>query len=263
MSAVEDLSKQLEATSICAPPTSVPFSPQSSSRWEKTHLGPIPRYLFRVYTPLSDGFTDDQWCISRDALFEKDFANAYPDVFQTEDPHTTAEDIAGHLWWSKSHRQDNLMSWTSSLLFALQYIFYRHSGCRNRSSMRDIRLCIVDTLYLGDKTFIRDMNLIDAFAPYDHSCELNRLRKMRLGGTLYYGPQGIAPVSLRKSFLTEASWTFNPSSGWHLRPEARNGLCQWLELAKPSKRDMSKALASNVSRPSSGLSLALAQRIVY
>lgn len=53
--------------------------------------------------------------------------------------------------------------------------------------MDDVRLCIIDTHNLGAQNFIRDMDLIAAFAPFDRSEALKRLRALRTGGTHYYG----------------------------------------------------------------------------
>lgn len=236
MSTIANITEQLSATSISSPPPpdSVPFKPQSSLRWKNLHLDPIPRYLFRVYTPRSDGYTDDQWCRSRDAVNNQ--PNAKRDIFQTRDRHTTAEDIAGHLLWNGYKRHDNLMSWTSSLLFALQYMFYRHS--RDPSPMQDIRLCMVDTSYLGTQYFVRDMDLIAAFLPHDRSKALDGLRKMRTGGTHYYGEylsQGA--LRIEGACASEPAQELIDLGLLDLQPEFRwayeNGTKEW---AKPVVR---------------------------
>lgn len=49
-------------------------------------------------------------------------------------------------WWGTLSDPDNLVSWTSSLLFALQYVFYRHYSSKDGSSLDTIDLCVVDTL---------------------------------------------------------------------------------------------------------------------
>ncbi|KAH6714588.1 hypothetical protein BKA61DRAFT_605536 [Leptodontidium sp. MPI-SDFR-AT-0119] len=49
-----------------------------------------------------------------------------------------------HPQWWKGH-EDNLVSWTSSLLFALVYIFHLHANSNDRSAFDDIHLCIIDT----------------------------------------------------------------------------------------------------------------------
>lgn len=146
-------------------------------------LSPIPRYLFRVYTPQSDGATDDRWARSRDALHSR--RSAEEDIFQTTDPTSTAKRVDHHLRWRRGQRQDNLTSWTSSLLFAVQYTFYRNSSCDDTSSMENIRICIIDTKQLDPSVFIRDMDLMAAFSQFDPS--LASLRDFRDRGEHYYG----------------------------------------------------------------------------
>ena len=68
-------------------------------------------------------------------------------------------------WWGKPTDPDNLVSWTSSLLFAFQYIFYRHNHSRDRSSLDGIDLCIVDTATFPDGGFLPDMDLIHRRKP--------------------------------------------------------------------------------------------------
>lgn len=73
------------------------FSPHRSSQWPRLKLNPIPRFLFRVYTPRSDGFTDETVASSRDAAAE--LHGNDEDIFATGTPHETAKLVADHLWW--------------------------------------------------------------------------------------------------------------------------------------------------------------------
>ncbi|GIZ48170.1 hypothetical protein CKM354_001124300 [Cercospora kikuchii] len=52
-----------------------------------------------------------------------------------------------------------MVSWTSSLLFAIQYMFYRHRMPDDSSTLDEIRLYGVDTAEFEDATFIRDWTL--------------------------------------------------------------------------------------------------------
>lgn len=182
MSAVEDLAEHLQTTTI-SELQSVPFNPTATALWSYIKLSPIPRYLFRVYTPRSDGRTDDRWVESRDALNGR--ISAREDIFQTTDPALTAELVSHHLWWSRCPREDNLTSWTSSFLFAIQYTFYRNSSAKDGSPMRDVRICVIDTRKFNPGVFIRDMDLIVAFSQHDSS--LARLQGLRDAGKHYYG----------------------------------------------------------------------------
>lgn len=73
-----------------------------------------------------------------------------------------------HLRWSgKPEDPDNLVSWTSSLLFVLQYIFYRHTRWKDRSSLDKIYLCVIDTVSFPNGVFLRDIDLIYAYRSFD------------------------------------------------------------------------------------------------
>jgi hypothetical protein len=71
------------------------FSPQLYSRWSRLGLNPIPRFLFRVYTPRSDGFTEETVASSRDAASE--LHGNDEDIFSTVTPDVTAKLVADHL----------------------------------------------------------------------------------------------------------------------------------------------------------------------
>ena len=160
---------QLESLSI-ENSTSIPFRPTSSREWRHLQLAPIPRFLFRVFTPKSDGSTNDT-CVE--------------DVFQRSDSLSRTYELCAHLRWYRKPRNDNLVSWTSSLLFAIQYMFYRHLIPEDSSSLDEIRLCIVDTTEIGAASFIRDLDLISAFATGNQYLE--KFEALRTAGTHYYG----------------------------------------------------------------------------
>ncbi|KAK0301873.1 hypothetical protein LTR82_018086, partial [Friedmanniomyces endolithicus] len=163
--------------------TCVPFEPSAVAQETSPTLSPIPRYLFRVYTPRSDGYTDDEWAKSRDAAKEEEAAET--DLFKRPDHELTAKQIYEHLAWKRSERRDNLVSWTSSLLFALQYTFYRNMSPDDKSAFGDIRLCITDTKRFRPSTFVCDMDLITAYSR--HNPKLATFRELREGRVYYFG----------------------------------------------------------------------------
>lgn len=156
-------------------------SDQVSLQQRRAVSTPVPRYLFRVFTRHSDGSTDKNWVKSKD--FVAGLASATQDVSESTTPQDTAKNIWGHLKWM-SFANDNLMSWTSSLLFAIQYIFYRHADNRDRSDFRDINILVVDTNGLPEGAFIRDIELINAFSKHDENlADFERFRSSRF----YFG----------------------------------------------------------------------------
>lgn len=59
----------------------------------------------------------------------------------------------------KSH-SDNLISWTSSLLFAIQYAIFR--GWRDSRSPSEVMICVIETAKFPQAQFARDTWLIEA-----------------------------------------------------------------------------------------------------
>ncbi|KAF2808307.1 uncharacterized protein BDZ99DRAFT_51643 [Mytilinidion resinicola] len=97
-----------------------------------------------------------------------------------------------HLRWrGTSSDPDNLVSWTSSLLFALQYMFYRHYSSKDGSSIAAIYLCMVDTAAFLKGVFVRDMDLIRIFRSFDLDLRnfkgLRTKRHRELKGSYYFG----------------------------------------------------------------------------
>lgn len=151
----------------------------------------VPRYLFRLFTPCSDGSTDQEWVKSRDAV--KGLHRA--DIRLRHDVRDAATELQRHLRWNHDlNQRDNLVSWTSSLLVAGQYAIYRHKSSKDASRMDDINIMIVDTELLPPGSFLRDLDLIEQFL--DHDAELEKLYQWRTG-RLYFGEflsQGLLSV---------------------------------------------------------------------
>jgi len=161
--------------------------PPPTNRIDSLEEGPrqtrVPRYLFRVFTPRSDGETSRDLVRSRDHVNGHGTAPITLDVSECEAPSETAYLIWSHLMW-KNFARDNLMSWTNSLLFAIQYAFYRHAHWKDMSAFRDINILVVDTVEFPADTFICDVDLINAFSAYDQ--DLASFKKLR-AGDYYFG----------------------------------------------------------------------------
>lgn len=127
--AVELLSSELQALNIreieVAELEHLPFYPLENKLWLRERLNKIPRYLFRISTLYSDGTTDTLWVKSKDARHER--ASARDDILATVDNFKVTWMLYRHLLWKGGvNDAENFVSWTSSLLLALQYVFYRH-----------------------------------------------------------------------------------------------------------------------------------------
>ena len=79
----------------------------------------------------------------------------------------------------RTEQRCNLMSWTSSLLFALQYGLYRHSMDRGEPQLEEISLFIIDTRCFPEGTFVQDLEIMKVFETYHDG--LKNFGKLRGG----------------------------------------------------------------------------------
>lgn len=188
---MEILTETLRNTRLSDEPEQLVFRPQADSGLAENALDNIPRYLFRVVTPRSDGKTNGTWARSQAAYQNRD--SSLEDIFfhlDYEKRTTIAHTLNLHLRWRpKNGFEDNFVSWTSSLLFAIQYIYYRHFSAKDGSSLKDIQLYVVDTALFPKGTFICDLDLIECFYQFDVNLkkDLGDLRSLRNGDTYYFG----------------------------------------------------------------------------
>lgn len=185
--ALDTLNNQLQTLDL-VDPECLPFHATGDIERRHETFDDPPRYLFRIFTPKSQGLTDSSWVKSMDARYEA--TNSRVDIFARADRQRTAEMINRHLRWWKGP-DDNLVSWTSSLLFALTYIFHLHANTTHGSDFDNINLCIIDTLRFPAAVFLRDMDLIRAFRLADNDLRnfegLRSKRSRRFSGSYYFG----------------------------------------------------------------------------
>ncbi|KAJ5875423.1 uncharacterized protein N7473_012770 [Penicillium subrubescens] len=166
-------------------PEQLLFNPSPNSGIDETILNNIPRYLFRLATPNSAGITNERWVCSESV--RQNTPSSMEDVFfnmDNEKQIKVARILDSHLWWRQARNpDDNFVSWTSSLLFVLQYIYYRHY--KDGTSLAEIKLYVVDTMKFPRGTFMLDLNLIDIFRDYNDGLE--NLWSLRNRPNLYFG----------------------------------------------------------------------------
>lgn len=80
----------------------------------------------------------------------------------SRDKTRAAEMVAERRLWSTTGTEDNLVSWTSSLLYALVYIIYHLAKVDNIGTF-DIHVCVIDTSDFPKRVFLRDLDLILAY----------------------------------------------------------------------------------------------------
>ena len=88
------------------------FRPQADSGIEERVLDNIPRYLFRVASPHSDGNTNERWVLSESA--HRNRSSSTEDIFSNLDTmkrKRTAQILNLHLrWLRRGNEEDNFIS---------------------------------------------------------------------------------------------------------------------------------------------------------
>ncbi|KAJ5463673.1 hypothetical protein N7475_008617 [Penicillium sp. IBT 31633x] len=199
------------------------FNPPTEHRWLVRTFDEIPRYLFRIQTTRSNGLTDSNWAKSKDAKNRK--PDSIMDIF-SQPQNSVADMLSRHLWWETEDRPHNFLSWTSSLLFAIQYIFYRFHN--DPLSLQDIQIYIVDTTEFPNGVFARDLDLIKIFSPRNENLQsLQKLRNRKPTGHsgLYFGEylsQGALKIKDKCGFVSAQD--FVGPQLFRLRPEFERAL---------------------------------------
>lgn len=139
----------------------------------------IPTYLFRLSDSQSDGKTTKTHVCPPSPRNEN---------LLDLDSCVGADRLYKHFMWKRGHETScNFMSWSSSLLFLLQYVFYRHTWMGDKFD--DIKLLVVDTTKLPKGTFAKDMdllNILNTACACDYHKLLEKFVKMRKG-KCYFG----------------------------------------------------------------------------
>ncbi len=86
--ALDDISEGLQPLRL-DPPDCLPFNPSGKTDWLRARFNNVPRYLFRVFTPVSRGAIDRIWTRSMDAT--DGIPNARLDIFARDDEREVAD----------------------------------------------------------------------------------------------------------------------------------------------------------------------------
>ncbi|KIW22040.1 uncharacterized protein PV07_12558 [Cladophialophora immunda] len=162
------------------------FYPPASLCMQSLNLDAEPPYLFRTFDEVSSGRNDDSVVASTASVFSPQDSSR-TDLLGLE-RHRATELLHQHLTKSCFHGKvsDNLMSWSSSLLFTVQYAIWR---ARIRKCPRsDIKICIVDTRKFPKGQFVQDLWLIRAYyaTAADIGGETQRFFRFRLENENFY-----------------------------------------------------------------------------
>ncbi|KAF1964398.1 hypothetical protein BU23DRAFT_631946 [Bimuria novae-zelandiae CBS 107.79] len=134
-----------------------PFETESHFLFLNGYFDLVPRYLLRTYAPNLPGHTTSDFVKS--AAIKK--RHLQHDIFSRpeEEARNMLED---HVRW-KNKDTDNLTSWISSLIFALQHAVHRYSNDYPRPRKHEIAILLVDTKILPPRTFLPAIALLEAY----------------------------------------------------------------------------------------------------
>ncbi|KAL8377636.1 hypothetical protein RB595_008365 [Gaeumannomyces hyphopodioides] len=148
--------------SLSAAPESLPFylNPFVPAHYRAVATNDLPPFLFRICHPTSFARLDDGWVHSGDASSRDNWKSSRRGL-NSRNEAEAANALNRHLWWIDTEPgHSNLVSWTTSLLFALRFAFYKaHRG----TPLGDIKLCIVNTQLFPERVFVRDVYLIEEY----------------------------------------------------------------------------------------------------
>jgi len=122
----------------------------------------VPRYLFRTFDADSSGRNNEDVVVSMASSVTSQGSNRF-DIL-SKDKQEVAQMLHMHLdksCFGEGDKGDHLMSWTSSLLYAIQYAVWRAHICRRHPSQ--ISICAIDTSKFPLGQFVRDVPLLEAY----------------------------------------------------------------------------------------------------
>lgn len=154
------------------------FYPQAS-HLSQCHLTDVPRYLFRAFDQASSGLSNE--CLVASVESISDESNSRVDIL-SKPREVSTRLLYRHLnksCFGGGDKSDNLMSWSSSLLFVIQYAIWR---CHQRGCGEDeVKICAVDTRKFPRGQFARDMALLRAYRQSaKHDKDMNKFFDFRL-----------------------------------------------------------------------------------
>jgi hypothetical protein len=118
--------------------------------WKKT-----PRYLYRTYCSSSAGINCATQMCSQAVRYKKTGGS-----LEQMTPDEVRERLTTHLLWCYDN-DNNFVSWTSSLLFALQRAIYAVSSGKKACN---VSICILDTSKIGTETFYHAETLLGLYS---------------------------------------------------------------------------------------------------
>ncbi|KAF2111562.1 hypothetical protein BDV96DRAFT_666119 [Lophiotrema nucula] len=177
------------------------FYPPASFSARFFNSNAVPQYLFRTFDDASSGRNDESVIASKASITESQ-ESGRTDILTLE-KHKATKLL--HLHLTKpcfgGRCSDDLMSWTSSLLFAIQYAVWRLRVGERRES--EIKICAVDTKKFPLGQFMRDTSLLKAYhataKELDADDPARKFFDFRLGNEDYYNGEYLSQGAVNHS----------------------------------------------------------------
>ncbi|KAK8104573.1 uncharacterized protein PG998_011606 [Apiospora kogelbergensis] len=245
--------------SLVSYPAPLLFNPEANTLFQAFdfYFDQKPQYLFRTYDSGSYGQSDED-IVASPARADR-ILTSKKDIFSL-DENLGLSIVDRHMnpWRWKDYTSpipDNFMSWTTSLLYAIQYALYRRH--RYGSNSADIKICMIDTRRFHDKQFIHAKRLLEAYYKFVKRDDIRHFYDTRLLVYIYqfgeYLSQGevyhagrsctVSLASLEDNGLLEMYPEFADPRGhatWAIRTLELRSL--WGEQQKTSEKEMREAL---------------------
>ena len=159
------------------------FYPPANNISQFLHFEYLPQYLFRTFDSGSSG-TNNESVIASQASTARPPKRERIDLL-TLSKSEVIESLRMHFEKGcfDANYTDNLMSWTSSFLFAIQYAIWRNQW----RSKWDIKICVVDTRLFAEGQFAGAAWLIESFQPIHRMrASIRKSFQHHLGDSEYY-----------------------------------------------------------------------------
>ncbi|KAJ8131848.1 hypothetical protein O1611_g1775 [Lasiodiplodia mahajangana] len=132
------------------------FHPPAEFEPLKPDVAQPPRYLFRVYE--SPNYERDNCNVFASRLSSAPGSERSKINLLSLGSLTATQKLQSHMNWGKTGEPSNLVSWTSSLLFALQLAIFK---CPTRKlTADDVQVCVIDTTKFPRQQFVDSIWLI-------------------------------------------------------------------------------------------------------
>ncbi|KAF3918167.1 hypothetical protein ABW20_dc0103017 [Dactylellina cionopaga] len=139
-------------------PGSQPFQTQGEFATLANTNEQIPQYLFRTWAPQTNGFSNADMVMSAAVSNGRTASDLL-----TSDRGVASDMLQDHLLW-RNRPNDNLMSWTSSFIYAVQLARYRQEKDRDHPEPSNIYICVLDTRQFRRNTFLPATALLQAYS---------------------------------------------------------------------------------------------------